>query len=364
MHPTGAGVAHGILAERLRASHDEILACYERRLETANSPLVADPDTRAQVLDQASSIVSDLCATLRDVAPADDVSGLLLSRRIGASRAARRDHPSESLLAAAQLIRSVNEVARGLDPPVDPQTLLDMCTVLTDGVFGRLREAAGVYAGYLLDEIRLSADQERARIARELHDRVGFSLSAALRQLEIAEVGLETDPSRAGGAVHHTIDLVTDAIDSTRRLLAGLRLQTPAGSLGRSLREQIEPFTDEVKIEINSSGDESWLPAETRAEAFLVLREAVRNALRHGRPGAVIIDIDVTPSELRAVVQDDGAGFTVSPDGAGTGLRSMHERARAAGGHLRVSSRPLVGTRVELTMPVRPPDDAERGQTL
>jgi signal transduction histidine kinase len=104
------------------------------------------------------------------------------------------------------------------------------------------------------------------------------------------------------------------------------------------------------------SGDERWAPLPVIDEAFLIIREAIRNALAHGSPRLVVIGIALAPHDLLARVEDDGIGFAAGPARdprtAGTGLVSMRERAAVLGGRLRIASTPGQGTVVELLVPL------------
>lgn len=334
------------------------------------SPLLLDP-TRDSVLRQAASIVADVVAALRapDTFP-DDGRGLRLSRQIGVSRAVERFHPAESLLAAAKLIEAILDTVEpallGQDRPGQEDyravadSLSQLHELVIDIVFVRLRAAAGAYAGHLIEQIRIGNEKERLRISRELHDRVGYALILALRQIEIAEMSLGTDAGRISRSLELALDRVSDAADVTRQLLAGLRLGSTAAPLAESLKAEIgELSAATVNSEVVVRGDETWVPDEVRGEVFLILREAIRNALFHSDPQQLVVGVDVAPDELRATVEDDGRGFDL-PSGAsvpasrGTGIRSMHERAAGLGGRLRIWTAPDRGTRLELIVGLTP----------
>jgi signal transduction histidine kinase len=368
---TGSVWPRPALADLVEAHHSDILRRYEDHLSAAESPLLLDPATRDGVLRQASSIVTDLVGALR--APQtvlDDVRGLQLSRQIGVSRAAERLHPAESLLAAAKLIQAILDTIAAVLPPVERpgrrgsqkivSALSELHVLVVEIVFVRLRAAAGAYVGHLIEQIRVGNEQERLRISRELHDRVGYALTLALRQIEIAEMNLGTDPDRTSQLLEQALDRVSDAADITRQLLAGLRLGPNVVPLAGSLRAEIgELSAAAVNSEIVVRGDETWLPDEVRGEVFLILREAIRNALLHSDPEHLTVEVDVAPDELRATVEDDGSGFELrsgspAPVSLGTGIRSMHERAAGLGGRLRISSAPDNGTRLELVVSLTP----------
>ncbi len=105
-----------------------------------------------------------------------------------------------------------------------------------------------------------------------------------------------------------------------------------------------------------SSGTRAAAPAEIVDEAFLIVREALRNALTHGAPQSVVVGVEVTRRQIRAWVDDDGSGFACGDDAesptAGTGLAAMRERAAMLGGSVSIVSKPDHGTSVELTVPL------------
>ena len=108
-------------------------------------------------------------------------------------------------------------------------------------------------------------------------------------------------------------------------------------------------------MRLNVNGDEKWADAEVLDQVFLILREAARNSLRHARASVLDIDVDIAPLEIRASVEDDGAGFDLDlPVGTGgVGLSSMHERARLLDGIVLVRSIPGKGTQVDVYVPLR-----------
>lgn len=358
------------MADLVETYESTILGRYESYLTAVDSPLLLDP-IRDSALRQAASIVADVVAALR--APQsrpDDGRGLRLSRQIGVSRAVERFHPADSLLAAAKLIEAIVDTVGPALPAQDGPGRQDAAAVVyalsqlyelvIDIVFVRLRAAAGAYAGHLIEQIRVGNEKERLRISRELHDRVGYALILALRQIEIAEMSLGTDPDRTSRSLTLALDRVSDAADVTRQLLAGLRLGSTAAPLAESLKAEIDELsTETVSSEVVVRGDETWVPDEVRGEIFLILREAIRNALFHSDPQQLMVGVDVAPDELRATVEDDGRGFDL-PSGAtvpvshGTGIRSMQERAAGLGGRLRIWTAPDRGTRLELVVGLTP----------
>ena len=113
---------------------------------------------------------------------------------------------------------------------------------------------------------------------------------------------------------------------------------------------------DGVDVDLTFSGDGSAIPKHVGVQVYLVMREALRNAVRHSGCARLRVRLEVGNGEIFGHVEDDGSG--VDPEAVGTaspswgvGLRSMAERAEMLGGELRVASRPGAGTRVEVRVP-------------
>jgi signal transduction histidine kinase len=140
-----------------------------------------------------------------------------------------------------------------------------------------------------------------------------------------------------------------------RLVTSGLR-DEPVTSFEKALVDFLNRVCADSDVHLVVIGDETWAPPEVIDEAFLVAREALRNALTHGAPHSVVVGVEVTRRELRAWVDDDGRGFAVGEDAespaAGTGLATMRERAVLLGGTLSITSKPGRGTSVELTVPL------------
>ena len=194
--------------------------------------------------------------------------------------------------------------------------------------------------------------EERRRIARELHDRLGEVLTVGLRQLDLDEI---MGPEIPEGQSAIAREVLVEAMRRLRLVTSGLR-DEPVTSFEKALVDFLNRVCADADIHLVVLGDETWASAEIIDEAFLIAREALRNALTHGAPQSVVVGIEVTRRELRAWVDDDGKGFTVGGDAespaAGTGLATMRERAALLSGTLAIVSKPGRGTSVELTVPL------------
>ena len=201
---------------------------------------------------------------------------------------------------------------------------------------------------------------ERERISRELHDRVAHHIGVAHQSLELYSALREAAPERAAERLNLARQTTRLALDQTRALSAELkRLQNEEleGGLEAALRTLAESYVpDGVKMGVSFSGEGSAISEPVEMQAYLAMREAVRNAVRHSGCSRIGVTLSVCDGELRGLVEDDGEGFDIeatekATPSWGVGLRSMRERAEMLGGTMRVDSGPGEGTRVEVRMP-------------
>ena len=106
-------------------------------------------------------------------------------------------------------------------------------------------------------------------------------------------------------------------------------------------------------VDIVVRGEAPSLPTFVAVHAYRVASEAISNALRHAEPQHIAVTLQARRGTLALDVQDDGLGMDAAADGDSTGLESMRARAQALGGRLSLESRPRVGTRVQLEVPLR-----------
>jgi PAS domain S-box-containing protein len=200
---------------------------------------------------------------------------------------------------------------------------------------------------------------ERERISRELHDRVAHSMGVAHQSLELYRVLTESSPERAREKLAIAEETTRIALDQTRNLAIELRrsiAEETEHGVATALRTFIETSAyDGVDAGFAFSGDESLVPHHVGAQVYLIMREAVRNALKHSGCEGVKARVEIQPGELVGTVTDDGDGFEPAADDghrAGIGLRSMRERTEMVGGRLDLISHPGDGTTIEIRVPL------------
>ena len=204
-------------------------------------------------------------------------------------------------------------------------------------------------------EARASAEAaERERISRELHDRVAHSMGVAHQSLQLHEALVEKDPERAHGKLRTAQEMTKLALEQTRNLSMELRRSETENGLLPALQDLIEvAVPDDISTNLSSSGAESLLPDHQRGQLYLILREAIRNAVRHSGCRHLTVRLDITPEKVSGFVEDDGSGFEDNGDGEdGLGLRSIRERAALLDGTARVYSSPQGGAGVRVLLPL------------
>jgi signal transduction histidine kinase len=350
-------------AALLKADRATILASYANNLEELHSSVIGDPRARDQTMLNAAEAIADIEASLEVGGVRIDDRYRTLAWTIGRTRAENQLNPADSLRAAMVFFDVVvSSLARHVREDVELlPCFVTAVLALNESINLRVRDATLAYTEYLLDRIHHAHLDERRRIARDLHDRLGEGLSVALRQLEIYEIGTRREPPRSESGSWIVKDALSESMRRLRIVTSDLRQDSVTG-LEKALISYVESAATDVNITLRVSGDETWASPTVIDETFLIIREAIRNALAHGDPEKVLVLVAVAPHELRAWVDDDGRGFQPAmsrdPVFAGTGLASMQERAALIAGRLTVASTPGQGTRVELIVPLSGNRDA------
>jgi len=300
-----------------------------------------------------SEVITDVAASVQggDVPVRDRYP--TLAWMIEEARAESQLSPADLLRAATVFFDvTVNSLASHVKD--DPELLPCFTTAvlaLNEIISKRIREATLAYTGYLLERVDQAQIDERRRIARDLHDRLGEGMSVALRQLELHEIASREDPLTSAPRAAAAKEAIAEAMRRLRVVTSDLR-QDSVRSLETALVRYIDSVADDAEVRLRVSGDETWASPAVIDEAFLIIREAIRNAMTHGAPQMVLIGVALAPHELHAWVEDNGIGFVPGkagePGAAGTGLASMRERAALIGGRLTIVSAPGQGTHVEL----------------
>jgi signal transduction histidine kinase len=198
----------------------------------------------------------------------------------------------------------------------------------------------------------LSVLQERARLARDLHDAVSQKLFSVRAKARASAILVRRDPGRAIEEIDSIAGLAGEAHAELRAIIDGLAPpELAAGGLAASVRGYAalagRTYGTDVLVRVDDLPD---LDAARQTAVYRIAQEAIGNALRHSG-GAVSVCLSRRQRSVVLEVSDAGRGFDVSAPQQGLGLASMRERAGSVGGTLKITSVPGTGTKVRLTIP-------------
>src|SRR6201996_1958481 len=202
----------------------------------------------------------------------------------------------------------------------------------------------------------LSVLEERARLARDLHDAVSQKLFSLRARARAAAVLTGRDPARAAAEMEAVAQLGAEAHAELRAVIDGLAPpELGEAGLAESLRRYAVLAGRAHGVAVGFAATE--LPAldeQQEAALYRVAQEALHNALRHAGAGRITVALSRSPRRVILEVADDGNGFAPgAPEGLG--FASMRGRAEAAGGTLTIRATPGGGTAVRLAVPLRRP---------
>jgi PAS domain S-box-containing protein len=204
-------------------------------------------------------------------------------------------------------------------------------------------------------------EDERRRIARELHDQIGQVLTAVKMNLHTMQRVCQ--PSESGSYIKDNIEAVDEALRLVRDL--SIELRPPVLDdlgLATALRWYVDRYANrtglQVEVEIELVDENERFSREVETACFRIAQEALTNVVRHAQASHVIVQLAKEASTLLLSVKDDGVGFDAenlrkeAPHAATLGLVSMQERALVAGGTIKIDSTTSVGTEVRLLLPL------------
>jgi signal transduction histidine kinase/ligand-binding sensor domain-containing protein len=229
---------------------------------------------------------------------------------------------------------------------------------------GILLLAGLVWGGYRFREQQMKARyamviEERARLAREVHDTLAQGFVGIASQLDVVDMCLPRGADAAREAVGLTRRMARHSLTEARRSLMDLRAQTlDRRDVGDALSHDAQLWTagSGVSMSVEVEGDNLRLPENSAHHILRIAQEGVTNAVKHAHAAHIWISLSVQVEGLRLVVEDDGEGFqtdnSFASSGGHFGLMGMRERAQALGGTMEVVSAPGKGTRLVMTAPM------------
>lgn len=213
----------------------------------------------------------------------------------------------------------------------------------------------------LSQRIQTLQEEERTRIAREIHDELGQLLTGIKLELRLVENRLSDFDDRAlNGLIDRMVDIsemVDETIGAVQRISSGLRpSMLDHLGLGCALAEEVAAFARRSGLACTTDfgGLPDTLPAPVVTAAFRIVQEALTNTARHSGAARVTVAAAVGDGGLRLVVRDDGVGIDAAAidDPRSLGLIGMRERAESLGGGVTFLSDPEGGTEVRVMLPL------------
>ncbi len=199
-------------------------------------------------------------------------------------------------------------------------------------------------------------ERERKLVAYEIHDGLAQKLAGALLRLQSVAPVLKDQHEKIYDVFQSGLDLVTQSVDETRRLISGLRppILDESGvvaAVDYLVCEQLQQFSTEIVFKHRLNCERLAPPLETAL--FRIIQETLTNACRHSQTQKILVSLDEEKSQIRLIVQDWGIGFdpkNVPCDRYG--LRGINERVRLLGGQATIESLPNRGTCITVILPL------------
>jgi signal transduction histidine kinase len=206
------------------------------------------------------------------------------------------------------------------------------------------------FAGHL----QATIERERASIAREIHDDIGGSLAAA--KLDLAWLSRHSKSPESQAHIQAATETLQHALGASQRIMMNLRPSILDQGLVAAVQWLAVSFERRtgIKTQLRASSESLCPPAAVQLTAYRTAQEALTNISKYANCSLVQIDISDAEDFLTLEVADNGVGISeqerMKTDAFG--IRGLHERARAVGGWLDISSRQGVGTSVILSVPL------------
>ncbi|NMB15747.1 MAG: histidine kinase [Firmicutes bacterium] len=277
------------------------------------------------------------------------MSNLTAARDREALLRQRRDELERALISISDLAEKADEV-------------VSQVGVAMEYLLGNLEGATKMLAGWkqkseMATRVIKAQEEERKRVAREIHDGPAQSLANLVLRTEICERLLAQDIDEALKELGELKKTAKGSLTELRRIIFDLRpMALDDLGLVPALRRYLEDLRDRLglPVELVILGEEVRLDLNQEVTLFRLAQEAVNNARKHAQAKEIRVRLEFAPLAATLVVEDDGRGFIPSETGslAGFGLLGMRERAELVGGDFEVTSAPGEGTRIRVRVPL------------
>lgn len=230
---------------------------------------------------------------------------------------------------------------------------------------GNLKELGGelneMQQRYLLGiRVMKALEEERRRVARDIHDGPAQTLAQVVLQAEICERLLDLDTESVRHELQELKEVLRQSIKDIRKVIYDLRPMT-LDDLGLvpTLRRFIQDFNEQKQtfVEFAVTGPENRLPTHIEVGAFRVVQEALSNIRQHSQASTAVVHLEFGPSALAILIKDNGIGFDINEalqrEGDHFGLLGMRERVELLQGTWQIDTCPGQGTKIMVRVPIK-----------
>jgi len=213
------------------------------------------------------------------------------------------------------------------------------------------------------EQLQSTIEQERAAIAREIHDDIGGSLAAI--HFDLAWMERHVSDANTLAHIHAATEMLQHAVEASQRIMMNLRPAVLDQGLAAAIHWLGDSFSRRTGIptQIRAQLKNEQLPKDIQLTAYRTAQEALTNASKYAKCTQVKIDLAGDERFLTLEVSDNGQGITEQPTGTqgGFGLKGLKERAKTVGGWLDISTQKGQGTSITLSIPLDTPTMKQEG---
>lgn len=219
-----------------------------------------------------------------------------------------------------------------------------------------VQQAQSRLHGYI-GAITTAQEDERTRLARDLHDDTVQTLISLNQQVQMAQRNLERDPSAASARLTEVRHISQQAIEDIRWMIHGLRPSYLAELGLASALEMLAEQENSVVVTFQMQGNEQRLSDKIELALYRITQEALSNIRKHSQATQAMIELTFLPEEVRLSIQDNGCGFDLPslhtlPISGHYGLVGIRERTQLIGANLQIQSQKEQGTKIYIQVPL------------
>jgi len=225
------------------------------------------------------------------------------------------------------------------------ENILFMCVIfgLSNFAYAQQTRANALLKRANSEIERLSQEAERERIARDLHDLLGHTLTVITVKLDLARRLLSRDADRARNEILEAEQTARNALTEVREAVSGYRAEGLSAEISRARQSLLS-----AGVQLSTTLEPVPLSSSCVNVLCLALREAVTNVVRHAHATTCHVALVEKDGAIRFAIEDNGLGGTIRE---GNGLRGMRERVQSIGGTLQLAGAANTGTSLEITVP-------------